>query len=248
VKQVRTTSDIRQLGTILFIGAHPDDETFMAGGIMAAAVKNGQVVVVATVTRGEAGTCDEARWPSATLGAVREQELSHALQKLGVTEKYIFNCPDGGCAAMRAEPAIAWLKDITQRHQPDTILTFGPEGMTGHPDHQTVSAWANTVRHELGLLACIYHAVQTAESYEKLKPADDVLNLFFNIDKPPIAAEGQCAIAYHLPPDIEDQKRRALLAMPSQNERLFSGLPTAVIDRAFSHEYFVLADSENRAQ
>jgi LmbE family N-acetylglucosaminyl deacetylase len=244
MKQVRTTNDIKQLGTILFVGAHPDDETFMAGGIMAAAVKNGQAVVVATVTRGEAGTCDEAKWPSAAQGDVREQELSHALQKLGVTQKYIFNCPDGGCTATHAEPTIAWLKNIMQQCRPDTILTFGPEGMTGHSDHRAVSAWVAAARHGSGCSAAIYHAVQTAESYERLKPADKVLNLFFNIDKPPLAAKEQCAIAYHLPPDTEGQKRQALAAMPSQTEPLFSNLPATAIDRAFSCEYFVAADAD----
>lgn len=51
------------LGTILSVWAHPDDETFVAGGIMAAAVANGQRVVTVSFTAGERGTDDADTWP-----------------------------------------------------------------------------------------------------------------------------------------------------------------------------------------
>jgi hypothetical protein len=63
---LRTADDIKQLGTILFVAAHPDDESFLAGGILAAAVANGQTVVVYTATRGEAGVQDRNKCPRAS--------------------------------------------------------------------------------------------------------------------------------------------------------------------------------------
>ncbi len=45
MKQIHNFEDIKKLGTILSVWAHPDDETFTCGGILATAVKNGQQVV-----------------------------------------------------------------------------------------------------------------------------------------------------------------------------------------------------------
>src|SRR5438874_5066375 len=74
------------LGTVLGVWAHPDDETYLAAGIMAQAVRDGSRVVCVTATRGEGGSMDEERWPSATMGEVREKELLRGLEILGVTE------------------------------------------------------------------------------------------------------------------------------------------------------------------
>lgn len=81
-----------QLGTILGdrilgIWAHPDDETYLCGGLMARAVQSGARVVCVTATRGELGSTDPDRWPAgAALAEVRTRELEDALGRLGVTE------------------------------------------------------------------------------------------------------------------------------------------------------------------
>lgn len=71
---LRTAEDLKSLGKIMGIWAHPDDDTYSMAGIMAAAVKNGQKVVIVTATRGEAGVQDETRWPAAQLGEIRSQK------------------------------------------------------------------------------------------------------------------------------------------------------------------------------
>jgi len=60
-----------ELGTVLGVWAHPDDETYLSAGLMAQAARDGERVVCVTATRGEGGSMDEERWPSATMGAVR---------------------------------------------------------------------------------------------------------------------------------------------------------------------------------
>ena len=57
------------LGTLLGIWAHPDDDIYLTAGLMAQAVRDGRRVVRVTATRGEGGSLDEERWPSATMGA-----------------------------------------------------------------------------------------------------------------------------------------------------------------------------------
>jgi LmbE family N-acetylglucosaminyl deacetylase len=66
--------DIRELGTILSVWAHPDDEAYLCGGIMAMATAAGSRVVCVTATRGELGVTDAERWPPDRLPAIREAE------------------------------------------------------------------------------------------------------------------------------------------------------------------------------
>jgi hypothetical protein len=64
-------ADIRELGTIMSIWAHPDDEAYLCGGIMAQATAAGSRVVCVTATRGELGVTDPAQWPPEQLAAIR---------------------------------------------------------------------------------------------------------------------------------------------------------------------------------
>jgi LmbE family N-acetylglucosaminyl deacetylase len=75
-----------ELGTILGVWAHPDDEAYLTAGIMARAVRNGSRVVCVTATRGEGGSMDEEKWPPESMGEVRTKELGRSLQILGVDE------------------------------------------------------------------------------------------------------------------------------------------------------------------
>ena len=81
------------LGTILSIWAHPDDETYLAAGIMAAARDQGRRVVCASATAGELGTDDPAAWPPARLGQVRRWEAAAAMAVLGVHEHCVLGLP-----------------------------------------------------------------------------------------------------------------------------------------------------------
>ena len=90
---------MRSLGTVLGVWAHPDDETYLCGGIMAAAVAAGSRVVCVTATRGELGSTDPVRWPPGeALARVRTEELENALRHLGVTEHHWLDYPDGARA------------------------------------------------------------------------------------------------------------------------------------------------------
>jgi len=77
---------VEDLGIILGVWAHPDDETYLSAGLMARGVRDGRRVACVTATRGEEGSWDEERWPTATMGKVREAELMRSLEILGVTD------------------------------------------------------------------------------------------------------------------------------------------------------------------
>ena len=136
--QARTDGD---LGTVLGVFAHPDDEAYLAGGLMATAVEAGRRVVCITATRGELGFPDDDPRSIEERKIVRERELAACLEVLGVVEHIWLDYPDGGCAAVADHEAAARLAAYIDDLRPDTVLTFGPDGQTYHEDHIAVSRW-----------------------------------------------------------------------------------------------------------
>src|SRR3954465_12949413 len=113
------------LGTVLSVWAHPDDETYLCGGLMSEAVRRGNRVVCVTATRGELGSPDEERWPSgAPLAEARTKELMEALAELGVTEHIWLAYPARGCTDVDAAEAVDRLRAVVGDVVPDTVLTF----------------------------------------------------------------------------------------------------------------------------
>ena len=88
-----TSTDVAELGTILGIWAHPDDEAYLSGGLMAMARDNGQRVVCVTATRGELGTPDPVAWPPDRLAAERTREMARCLAVLGVRRAPLAGLP-----------------------------------------------------------------------------------------------------------------------------------------------------------
>lgn len=237
--QVTEADDINNLGTILGVWAHPDDETFCSGGIMAAAAANGQKVIIITATKGEKGVQDESRWPAAKLASIRTKELKKALEILNATHHHQLSYKDGGCAsADQAEP-IAKIARLIKKYEPDTILTFGPDGLTGHFDHQTVSDWAMAARLMAGNRARLLYSVQTTEQYARSQVLDSALNFFYNTPKPPTYDENETALCLHLDDKLCQQKMSALKAMPSQYQIMFEKFSEPEIKSCFNVEAFV---------
>jgi N-acetyl-1-D-myo-inositol-2-amino-2-deoxy-alpha-D-glucopyranoside deacetylase len=136
------------MGPLLALFPHPDDETFSAAGVMAAAVARGVPVTVITATRGEAGESSIAGLDdSERLGVVRERELREAMRQIGVSDVRWLGYRDSGMAGspsaehpqafirVPVETAAATLVPHIRSLQPQVIITFGAEGLYGHPDH-----------------------------------------------------------------------------------------------------------------
>jgi len=147
---ITTATGVTELGTILGIWAHPDDEAYLSGGLMAIAGDQGARVVCVTATRGERGTADPVAWPPERLAAARTVEMSDCLDILGVQEHHWLDVPDGGCVDTDPAAAVDALGRIIDRVRPDSVLTFGTDGYTGHPDHQAVAGWAAAAVDECG--------------------------------------------------------------------------------------------------
>ncbi len=240
--QITSLADVAQLGTILFVGAHPDDETFCAGSLLAAAAENGQTVVCVTATKGEGGSQDPERWPVEQLGEIRQKELDAALDILGITNHHVLDYPDGGCIGADVSQGAARIAEFITRYQPDTILTFGADGLTGHPDHTTVSRWIDLAVAQADKKPTVYHAVITEEQFQShFKAADEKLNFFYNIDKPPLLPHSECAIAFTANDELCKRKQAAFAAMPSQYASMLKAFDQVFLREAFRTEAFVKA-------
>lgn len=234
--------DIKKLGTILSVWAHPDDESYSCAGIMAEAIDNGQTVACVTATRGEKGVQDPDRWPPEQLADIRAAEMQNALAELGVEHHHWLGYKDGECQNVEVDEVVARLRKYIEQYQPQTILTFGPEGMTGHPDHCTVSKWVSLATANTSIQ--VYHAVQLSSCYEKMKQADDQFDIFFNIDEPPLVTEAECDLLLCLDEQRLEQKYRTLRAMPSQTEAMLTTFDQEVICAMVCCEAFMLADNQ----
>jgi LmbE family N-acetylglucosaminyl deacetylase len=123
---------------LMVIVAHPDDESFSIGGTIAKVVAEAGEVILVTATRGEAGIPDMK--PDAA-GQLRERELRAACEALGVKTLRFLGYRDGTLDQVDSHNAIEQLIALMRAFRPDAIITFGPDGISGHPDHVTVHQW-----------------------------------------------------------------------------------------------------------
>jgi LmbE family N-acetylglucosaminyl deacetylase len=208
---------MERLGTLLLVWAHPDDDIYTSAGIMAAAARAGDRVLDVTATRGEGGSMDEERWPPESMAEVRTAELLRSLEILGVGEHRFLEGPvDVDMQTHLDESGAEQVKAIMADVDPDTVVTFGPDGMTGHEGHKDVSRWTTDAFEAVAKPgARLLYATQTpewtAEWVPKLEPFD-----IFLPGSPPETPVDELAIHFVLPDELRDIKFEAIAAHESQ--------------------------------
>jgi LmbE family N-acetylglucosaminyl deacetylase len=126
---------------ILGVFAHPDDESFCAGGTFAKYAEAGATIMVVSATRGDAGQIRDARAATRrTLGRVREHELELACEQLGIQHAVCLDYGDGTLKDIAPQDLTRDVVRIVREFKPNVVLTFGPDGGYGHPDHIAISA------------------------------------------------------------------------------------------------------------
>ncbi len=199
--------------TLLGVWAHPDDEAYTSAGLMATFRRRGDRVVVITATLGEHGTSDPETWPPRRLAELRHTELRNSLATLDVDEIHLLGYQDGDCEREDGTQAIA-------RHiahiAPDLIVTFGPDGMTGHPDHRAVSRWTTDAWTSTRSQADLWYATLTADFHRKWGPLNNQIGLWADQPNPPCSAATELALSTRLPDTLLDLKVAALEAHASQ--------------------------------
>lgn len=138
---------------VVAVHAHPDDEVLFSGGTLADLAARGAEVTVITITLGEEGEVIGHKYAdlesSALLAGFRANELAQSLSYLGVRGEILGGWGkyrDSGMAGSpahdhsdaqinRREEVVADLAAALQRLRPHEVITYGPDGGYGHPDH-----------------------------------------------------------------------------------------------------------------
>jgi N-acetylglucosamine malate deacetylase 2 len=127
---------------ILAVFAHPDDESFGPGGTLARYAQTGHKVGLVTLTRGEAGSVGISRTLTANeLAGRRTCELHHAAKIIGINYLKIGDLPDKKLSELPDHIGMKMIRDEIDFFKPDVLITFHEQGISGHPDHQTVTRW-----------------------------------------------------------------------------------------------------------
>ena len=130
---------------LLVIFPHPDDETLGLGGTLAKYSAEGVAAYLVCATRGERGWY-ESEGPDPGLQAVgrlREAELRCAAEQLGLYEVCFLDYIDGDVDKADPIEIIGRISEQIRRIRPQVIVTFGPDGAYGHPDHIALSQFTS---------------------------------------------------------------------------------------------------------
>jgi LmbE family N-acetylglucosaminyl deacetylase len=129
----------QQARPIVAVFAHPDDERII-GPLLSRLARQGRETHLVIATDGAKGVRDFARIPAGPgLAAARVKEANCAAMRLGVRQLHLLGLPDAGLASFAALGQLRTaLASIIDSVRPAVIITFGPEGGTGHPDHRLV--------------------------------------------------------------------------------------------------------------
>jgi LmbE family N-acetylglucosaminyl deacetylase len=116
----------------LAVVAHPDDESFGLGAVLARFVEQGAAPSVLCFTHGEASTLHGVE---GDLRRIRAGELASAAQLLGLAHVELLDQPDGRLGDLNPHVLDDAVEQALRRHDVDGLLTFDTTGVTGHPDH-----------------------------------------------------------------------------------------------------------------
>lgn len=161
----------------MLIVPHPDDEVFGAGGLLAKMAEDGRPTATLHLTRGRAGR-SLGLAPPAEVGDLREAELREALEILGVGDVTVWDEPDfvpDGDRGIARHPGLAGSdpQDLAtriaaelERLRPRALVTFGPSGSNGHPDHVATYHLVAAALERLGLDGIRWYAYAAESPYQ----------------------------------------------------------------------------------
>jgi LmbE family N-acetylglucosaminyl deacetylase len=236
------SANIAGLGTILSIWAHPDDETFLAGGVMAAARDRGQDVVCVSATSGEHGTDDPVTWPPERLGRLRRFEASAAMRILDVDDHRWLGFEDGALSTLDPSVGEAAVSALIDEIRPDTVLTFGPDGMTFHADHITIGRWVQAACRRASTPPRLLNAALEAAHQRRFCERVEAWSIYMTDERPTPVNRDALTIHLELDDDALDRKMAALYAMHSQMAPALALMSPTEFRDLYSQESFVTAD------
>ena len=221
--------------TIMFVFAHPDDESFTCGGTLLELSKKDEVrTVLYSATPGDAGKCGEPPLCHPhELATVRRNELKEASQLLGIDELIVDDYKDGKLNEIPTEVLKNELLKHIETVKPDVIVTFPPHGLSGHPDHKAIQK-------------ATLQAVQETNQVKELFYATFPQSLADETGNPAFADPDDTITQIKSFSDVHMEKvREALLAHKTQHLSVERVFPTIHRENGFlkfnNKEYFIKA-------
>ena len=215
--------------TLVAVFAHGDDETSV-GPILARYAREGAQVHLVIVTDGAQGGLNTAIARGPDLARARAEEARCATDALGARPPILLGYPDGKLGDYGTDPALlfrltARLHEELQRLRPDALITWGPDGAVGHPDHRLVSTLVTQLVRAgaPGVPERVFHAYLPAEGIKVINPARGVPPLlipqakYFDVHVPFTPADGAAALrsmGCHRSQYPEEVMRRVAEASP----------------------------------
>jgi LmbE family N-acetylglucosaminyl deacetylase len=236
----------RRLATVV---AHPDDDTFACSGSVAVHAHEPEFrFALVHVTSGEAGMISDASLTTReNLGEVREEEDRRSWIALGrAPDRHEFlRYPDGGLGDVSFDELVDRIAGILRDERPDVVITFGPEGVTGHIDHVTVGSATTEAFHrcrtagDRGFRRLLYSSLSdsTLERFNAAlvsrgeEPIDSTQPFQPRaVPDETIGVEVDCS-------DVIDRKRAAIMEHRTQA----NDIPEDLEDEVFRYEPHVIA-------
>jgi len=186
---------------------------------------------VLSLTHGDAGSCGEP--PLCTLDElpiVRARELRCACAALGIELPRLLDYPDSHLNEADPEQVVAEILAVIRQVHPQVLLSFGPDGLSGHPDHILVGQWASEVfgRTE-GIVArytlTVPQSLATRLGMKQVRPVPDE-KIALSVDVASVWETKLAAMRCH----ATQWSSSPMLSAPAERQRLF-----------FGHEYFMQA-------
>jgi LmbE family N-acetylglucosaminyl deacetylase len=153
---------------VVCVFAHPDDDTFGVAASLALHADEDLELTVILATSGESGQiADPSLATREDLGRVREAEDTASWAALGLEPDLRFlRHPDGGLPALR-DGLVSEIRDVLRETRPEVVVTFGPDGVTGHEDHLAIGEATTEAFHAeretAGLRRLLYQAIPRSE-------------------------------------------------------------------------------------
>lgn len=224
---------------ILFVFAHPDDESFSSGATIARyAHETNCRISLLCATRGQAGKAGEP--PLCTqeeLPAFREKELREAASILGIDRVVVLDYEDKHVSDVPVQELTQKIIDEIEVFQPQVVVAFAPHGISGHPDHKAVT-------------------IATQEAIRELAKGDNPVAKFYYCTIPTEHVfpghQGRTIFSDPLErittiieaPAFQDVVAQALLAHRTQHlsvQRVFPGIEKGDYSHVRTTNYFILA-------
>lgn len=134
--------------SVLAVCAHPDDESFGLGAVLADAASRRAAVSVLCFTHGESSTLSDIPGP---LGEIRKREFEAAATVLGLADAVLLDYPDGGLPGVDLDTLSGHVESLAARTGARLLLAFDTGGVTGHPDHHRTTEAALRAAGRMGL-------------------------------------------------------------------------------------------------